>query len=45
MKYIKKPVVVEAFRLNDLGMISEDWFWYAVSQNNIIIHNFGKYND
>ena len=45
MKYVKKSVVVEAFQLNDRGLISKDWFWDAVSQNNIIIHNFGKYND
>lgn len=45
MKYKKKPVVIEAFQLNDRGLIREDWFWDAVSQNNIIIHNFGKYND
>lgn len=45
MKYVKKPVTIEAFQLNDRGLVSEDWFWDAVSQNNIIIHNFGKYND
>ena len=45
MKYKKKPVTIEAFQLNDRGLISEDWFWDAVSQNTIIIHNFGKYND
>lgn len=45
MKYKKKPVTIEAFQFNDRGLISEDWFWDAVSQNNIIIHNFGKCND
>ena len=42
-KYRKKPVVIEAFQLNDRGLIGEDWFWDAVSRNDIITHNFGKY--
>lgn len=43
MKYKKKPVVIEAFQLNDRGLIGEDWFWDAVSNNKIITHSFGKY--
>lgn len=43
MKYKKKPVVVEAFQLNDRGLIGEDWFWDAVSNNKIITHSFGKH--
>ncbi|WP_242478282.1 hypothetical protein [Enterococcus faecium] len=42
MKYRKKPVVVEAFKLNSRGLIGEEWFWDAVSENRIIIYNFGK---
>ena len=45
MKYMKKPVTIEAFQLNDRGLISEDWFWDAVSRNDIIIHDFWKWND
>ena len=26
MKYKKKPVTIEAFQLNERGLISEDWF-------------------
>lgn len=43
MKYKKKPVVIEAFQLNDRGLIGEDWFWDAVSDNKIITHSFGKH--
>ena len=42
MKYRKKPVVIEAFQLNERGLIGEDWFWDAVSRNDIITHDFGK---
>lgn len=42
MKYRKKPVVIEAFRLGDRELIAEDWFWDAVSDNLIITHDFGK---
>lgn len=42
MKYVKKPVVIEAFQLNERGLVAEDWFWDAVSKNDIITHNFGK---
>ena len=41
--YRKKPVVIEAFLLNERGLIGEDWFWDAVSRNDIITHCFGKY--
>ena len=43
MKYKKKPVVIEAFQLKDRGLVGEDWFWDAVSDNKIITHNFGKH--
>jgi len=43
-KYRKKPVVVEAFQLNSRGLIAEDWFWDAVTRNDIITHSFGKHD-
>ena len=42
MKYRKKSVVIEAFKLNSRGLIGEEWFWDAVSENRIITYNFGK---
>ena len=42
-KFRKKPVVIEAFRLNERGLIGEDWFWEAVTRNDIITHCFGKH--
>lgn len=42
MKYIKKPVVIEAFELDPRGFVSEDWFWDAVDRNEIVIHNFDR---
>lgn len=45
MKYRKKPVVIEAFKLNARGLVGEDWFWDAVSSNDIITHDFGKFHD
>lgn len=42
-KFRKKPVVIEAFRLNERGLIAEDWFWDAVTRNDIVTHCFGKY--
>lgn len=42
MRYRKKPVVIEAFKLNSRGLIGEEWFWDAVSENRIITNNFGK---
>lgn len=42
-KYRKKPVVIEAFQLNARGLVGEDWFWNAVSENTIVTHDFGKY--
>ena len=30
-KYRKKPVVIDAFQLNERGLVGEDWFWDAVS--------------
>lgn len=43
MKYRKKPVVVEAVQLNERCLIEEDWFWDAVTRNEIIIHDNGKW--
>lgn len=43
MKYRKKPVVIEAFQLNERGLVGEDWFWDTVSENDIITHDFGKF--
>ena len=43
VKFRKKPVVIEAFRLNERGLIAEDWFWDAVTRNDIITHCFGKH--
>ena len=42
-KFRKKPVVIEAFRLNERGLVAEDWFWNAVTRNDIITHCFGKH--
>jgi hypothetical protein len=42
-KYRKKPVVIDAFLLNDRGLVDEDWFWDAVTRNDIITHCFGKH--
>lgn len=42
MKFRKKPVVIEAFKLNERGLVGEDWFWDAVTNNTIITHDFGK---
>lgn len=45
MKFRKKPVVIEAFQLNERGLVGEDWFFDAVSNNTIITHNFGRYHE
>lgn len=42
MKYVKKPVVIDAFQLNEGGSVIENWFWDAVVRNDIIIHNFDR---
>lgn len=42
-KYRKLPVEIEAFRLNSRGLVGEDWFWDAVTRNDIITHSFGKH--
>lgn len=42
MKYRKKPVVIEAVQLNERCLIEEDWFWDAVTRNEIITHDNGK---
>lgn len=44
MKYRKKPIEIDAFQLNERGLVGEDWFWDKVSDNIIITHNFGKYH-
>ena len=44
MKYRKKPVVIDAFQLNSRGLVGEDWFWDAVSRNDIITYYFGKFH-
>lgn len=43
MKYRKKPVVIDAFKLNSRGLVGEDWFWDAVSEGTIITYCFGKF--
>lgn len=43
-KFRKKPDVIEAFRLNERGLVAEDWFWDAVTRNDIITHCFGKHD-
>lgn len=45
MKYRKKPIIIEAFQLNERGLVGEDWFWDAVSNNIIITHDFGKFHE
>ena len=42
-RYRKKPVVIKAFQLNERGLVGEDWFWDAVTENTIITHDFGKH--
>lgn len=44
MRYRKKPVVIDAFQLNSRGLVSADWFWDAVTRNDIITHHFGKHD-
>lgn len=44
MKYRKKPVEIEAFQLDERGLVGEDWFWDKVSDNTIITHYFGKHH-
>lgn len=44
MKYRTKPCEIEAFQLNERGLVGEDWFWDAVSNNEVITHDFGKYH-
>lgn len=41
MKYRKKPVVIDAFQLNERGLVGEDWFWDAVS----LVRTFAKFPD
>lgn len=44
MRYRKKPIEIEAFQLNERGLVGEEWFWNAVTRNDIITHDFGKYH-
>ena len=44
MKFRKKPIVIEAFKLNERGLVEEDWFWDAVSNDTIITHYFGEFH-
>ena len=44
MKYRKKPVVIDAFLLNEGGLVGEDWFRDAVTKGDIIIHHFGTHD-
>nr|DAG59494.1 MAG TPA: PGDYG protein [Caudoviricetes sp.] len=42
MKYVKKPVVIEAFQLDDNGFNIEYWFWDAARKNDIVIHGLSE---
>lgn len=42
MKYVKKPVVIDAFQLDDYGYNIEEWLWDSVARNDIVIHNFDR---
>lgn len=46
MKYVMfykgRPIEIDAFQLGYRPLIDEDWFWDAVSNNDIITHNFGR---
>ena len=44
MRYRKKPIEIEAFQLNERGLVGEDWFWDAVTRNDIITHDFAKHH-
>ena len=44
MKYRKKPAIMEAFLLNEGGLVGEEWFWDAVTNDDIIIHHFGTHD-
>lgn len=41
-RYRKKPVVIDAVRLEE-RMMWPDWFHDAVTRNDIIVHNVGKF--
>jgi hypothetical protein len=48
MKFRKKPVVIEAFqfqRRNNGPVPQPDWFESAVTNNDVILRNTGKFND
>lgn len=44
MKFRKKPVIIEAFRLRKRFDWPE-WFHQAVSENTIITHGLGKFGE
>lgn len=41
-KYRKKPVVIDAFQLNERGLVGEDWFWDAVSKTQSLLMTSGS---
>ena len=44
MKYRKKPIVVEAFKLSNRGFVEENWFWDAVVNDTITPHHFRTFS-
>jgi hypothetical protein len=44
MKFRKKPVVIEAFRVEQRALWP-DWFHSAVSANEVITHGMGKFGE
>lgn len=45
MHYKGRAIYVDAFQLDSRPLIGEDWFWDAVTRNDIITYNFGKHYD
>ena len=45
MKYIKKPVIVEAFQLERRYLNWPQWAHDALTENIIISHNTGKFHN
>lgn len=43
-RYRKKSAVIEAFQLDERGLVGEDWFWDAVTRNDIVTRHFGKHD-
>jgi hypothetical protein len=42
MKYMQKLIAIEALQLTQKPLIKEEWFWDAINNKKIILHNFGK---